>query len=265
MANYYKSTLASGGGAIGDADVADVLAGKTFSSSNGSGLTGTMVNRGSVGTQTLTPSTTSYTIPQGYHNGNGKVQISIQEKSVTATTSAQDVTPDSGKVLSKVTVNPQNHTATYTPTSRASALDMGANNNNRYVNTNSVPNSNSGTYTFASGDTGGTKDMGETNSYRYVNAANVYAAGVNASNYIERSTHSITSNGTAQTFSCGIGDLLAFGGVVVSVTPNAVGATLVSYKRNSNYACYIWKATSTSVSITWENGGIGSLIILKKS
>lgn len=41
----------------------------------------------------------------------------------------------------------------------------------------SVPNSNSGTYTFASGDTGDTKDLGATNSYRYVNATNVYNKG----------------------------------------------------------------------------------------
>ena len=100
-------------------------------------------------------------------------------------------------------------TNTYTPTSRASNLDMGSNHSYRYVNTNSVPNSNSGTYgsvtsngvkdmgatnsyrycninvpnsnsgtyTYASGSTGGTVDMGSTNSYRYVNASNVYAKG----------------------------------------------------------------------------------------
>ena len=48
----------------------------------------------------------------------------------------------------------------------------------RYVNTNSVPNSNSGTYSYGSGSTGGTVDMGSTNSYRYVNASNVYSKGV---------------------------------------------------------------------------------------
>ena len=58
-----------------------------------------------------------------------------QTKSVTATTSQQTVTPDTGKVLSSVTVNPQVHSATYTPTGYSNANDMGAQNNYRYVDT----------------------------------------------------------------------------------------------------------------------------------
>lgn len=100
-----------------------------------------------------------------------------QEKTVTSSRSAQTVTPDSGKHLSKVTVNALAPTGTYTASSRSNSLDMGATSNYRYVNTNSVPNSNSETYTFASGDTGGTKDLGVTNNYRYVNATNVYNQG----------------------------------------------------------------------------------------
>jgi hypothetical protein len=55
--------------------------------------------------------------------------------------------------------------------------DLGEDNNYRYIDTTGVVNTNSGTYTFPSGDTGGTKDLGEANSYRYVNAGNVYAKG----------------------------------------------------------------------------------------
>lgn len=55
--------------------------------------------------------------------------------------------------------------------------DLGEDNNYRYIDTTGVVNTNSGTYTFPSGDTGGTKDLGEENSYRYVNAGNVYAKG----------------------------------------------------------------------------------------
>lgn len=55
--------------------------------------------------KTLDTGTTSYTIPAGYHGGTGKVQIVTEEKTVSPSTSAQSVTPSSGKVLSKVTVN----------------------------------------------------------------------------------------------------------------------------------------------------------------
>jgi len=54
----------------GTAAVGDVLSGKTFSSSNGLGLTGTMSNNGGM---SFTPGTTAQTIPAGYHNGSGSV------------------------------------------------------------------------------------------------------------------------------------------------------------------------------------------------
>ena len=57
----------------GNADVGDVKLGKTFYKDNGTIKTGTMPNRGSVGTQTIR-SGGSYTIQEGYHNGQGKVQ-----------------------------------------------------------------------------------------------------------------------------------------------------------------------------------------------
>lgn len=68
-------------------------------------LEGTMADNGAV-SQTLdaTSGKQSYTIPQGYHNGSGKVSITLEEKSATPTKSAQTITPTSGKVLSKVSV-----------------------------------------------------------------------------------------------------------------------------------------------------------------
>ena len=60
--------------------------------------------------------------------------VETQEKTVTATTSQQIVRPDTNKYLSKVTVNPQVHSNSYTPTQNTTN-DMGAQNNYRYVDT----------------------------------------------------------------------------------------------------------------------------------
>ena len=80
-------------------------------------------------------------------------------KTVTATTSQQIVQPDVGyDGLQQVTVNPQEHTATYTPAEDTAANDMGVNNNYRYVDTSSLflcnnitPRNNPPTY-FNSGE-----------------------------------------------------------------------------------------------------------------
>ena len=100
-----------------------------------------------------------------------------QQKTITSSRNSQVVTPDEGKYLDQVTVNGLAPTGTFTPTSRAENIDMGDTSNYRYITTTSVPNTNSGTYTFPANDTGGTKDLGETNTYRYVNASNVYKKG----------------------------------------------------------------------------------------
>lgn len=87
------------------ATAADVLATKVIVTSNGSVTAGTMTNNGAVSkTLDATTNNQSYTVPSGYHNGSGKVQIVLEEKSATPTTSSQNITPTSGKVLSKVTV-----------------------------------------------------------------------------------------------------------------------------------------------------------------
>ena len=66
----------TGGGGSADLDVVtagagDVLAGKVIVDKDGNPLTGTMANRGAVN-QSLAING-SYTIPQGYHSGSGKV------------------------------------------------------------------------------------------------------------------------------------------------------------------------------------------------
>ena len=85
----YTLHLASGATATGSCDfdvdssgatatVAEVLATKTFDK-NGSVLTGTMTNNGAV-TGTISTKAQQYTVPQGYHDGSGKVSISSTEQ-----------------------------------------------------------------------------------------------------------------------------------------------------------------------------------------
>jgi hypothetical protein len=123
---------------------AEILSGKT-AYKNGSKLTGTMTNNGAV-TGSITTKSGEYTVPQGYHDGSGKVSISASEqakiianniregitilgaegtmsgsegmsaqaKTVTPSTTSQVVMPDSPdyNCLSQVTVNAIPYTET---------------------------------------------------------------------------------------------------------------------------------------------------------
>lgn len=118
------------------ANVAEVLKGKTFAK-GGKILTGDMPNNGAVAGK-ITTKAGKYTVPQGYHDGSGTVQIDAteqaklipenirqgvtildvtgtmsgteaekkQSKTVTPKATAQTVLPDSGYTcLTQVTVN----------------------------------------------------------------------------------------------------------------------------------------------------------------
>ena len=61
----------------GNATPSDVLSGKTFmSTASPNEQTGAMTNNGAV-TQSLTADGQVYTIPEGYHNGNGTVTANV--------------------------------------------------------------------------------------------------------------------------------------------------------------------------------------------
>ena len=60
------------------AAVAEILTGKT-AYARGAKLTGTMPNRGAV-TGTISTKAGTYTVPQGYHDGSGKVAIAATEQ-----------------------------------------------------------------------------------------------------------------------------------------------------------------------------------------
>lgn len=118
------------------ATAAEILTGKT-AYNKGNKVTGTMKNNGSV-SGTISTKTGTYTVPQGYHDGSGKVQIDSDEqakltpaniregvtilgvagamspsegekaqaKTVTPSTVKQTIVPDTGYTcLSSVTVN----------------------------------------------------------------------------------------------------------------------------------------------------------------
>lgn len=119
------------------ATAAEILSGKTAYKA-GSKVTGTMKNNGAVAGKIATK-TGAYTVPQGYHDGSGKVQIDSteqaklipsnirdgvtilgvegemsgtegavpQSKEVTPSTTQQTILPDEGyNYLSQVTVKP---------------------------------------------------------------------------------------------------------------------------------------------------------------
>lgn len=118
------------------ATASEILATKT-AHARGTALTGTMPNNGAV-TGIISTIDGEYTIPQGYHDGSGKVAINVteqsklvaenirqgvtilgvegimsgsedvnaQSKTVTPSATAQTITPDTGyNYLSQVTVN----------------------------------------------------------------------------------------------------------------------------------------------------------------
>ena len=82
-----------------------VLTGVVYVTADGTVTPGEMLNHGAVD-KTLDVTTITYTIPKGFHNGNGKVKLVLETKTVTPTKETQKITPAAGKVLSEVTVEP---------------------------------------------------------------------------------------------------------------------------------------------------------------
>ncbi len=105
----------------------DVLSTKVFVDSTGKTTAGTMANNGTV-TEKLDTTTTSYTIPKGFHSGTGTVSITTETKSATPTKEVQQIVPTTGSVLSRVTVEaiPSEYITTTDANATASQILSGA-------------------------------------------------------------------------------------------------------------------------------------------
>lgn len=110
------------------AAVGEILSGKT-AHARGTQLTGTMPNRGGV-TGTISTKTQEYTIPQGYHDGSGKVSIAAAEQAkLIATNIRQGITilGVEGSMSGQEDMNAQAKTVTPTFSSQVIAPDTGYN------------------------------------------------------------------------------------------------------------------------------------------
>lgn len=130
---------------VGTAVESQVLKDKTFTNSSGVGLTGNMPNNGAVN-GSITTSGGSYTIPQGYHNGGGKVTgptlANLVGESVNLNSAGNLLSGVTayGKNGNKYTGSMANKGAwTNTPTDKGKVtIPSGYHNGSGYVDTNSV-------------------------------------------------------------------------------------------------------------------------------
>lgn len=91
------------------------------------------------GSDTYTPPEMVAAIDDVYDAGVAAGTTPTQTKSAGPNVSTnKDVTPDSGYLLSKVTITPLSHTGTYTPAANTAANDMGQYHDKRYVNTSGM-------------------------------------------------------------------------------------------------------------------------------
>lgn len=151
------------------ASASDVLANKLIVDASGTVTAGTMINNEAV-SKTLDTLTTSYTIPVGYHNGNGIVNIELETQNVNPTTTSQDITPSTGKVLSKVIVaGVTTNGISAENIKHGTTINVGytGTNNENKIATATGSYWNDGT-TYTLNQVGTSIDMGAETAHRYI-------------------------------------------------------------------------------------------------
>lgn len=156
----------------GTAGASQVLTGYTFSNDSDIGVAGTMTNNGAVSESVGVGGT--YTIPAGYHNGSGTVTGPTLSGNAGAANVLKDKTfySDSG---TKQTGTMANNGAWSKSVSSTTAQTGGA---GYYSSVSCAKAANTGTFTTSTNSTA--VDMGANQNYRYVNTTGVYNAGKSA-------------------------------------------------------------------------------------
>ena len=169
----------------GDATASQILTGKT-AWVKGSKVTGTMPNRGAV-TQTLNAGG-SYTIPEGYHNGSGKITAASLASQTQGTATASQILSGqtawvngnkiTGTMPNRGNLNwkPSNGTTYTVPAGYYSGgtLDSTSAYNNGYNNGYATGKNDGYNQGYNEGFEAGKQEMTFDNNYHFTNALNDY-------------------------------------------------------------------------------------------
>lgn len=213
------------------ATAGNILYPKTAYISTGK-VAGQMTDNGAISV-TLDTLTTSYTVPSGYHNGQGSVSVDLQTKSVTPMTSSQVVTPDNGKLLSQISVEAiQTEQKSVTPTGSAQTI---------------IPTSGKFIDSVSVGAVTKTSGIGQT----------LYNEGV-ADTKVGTATASDVLNGKTFTNASSVGasgSMTDRGAWTASVTPSSASQTVTIPEgyHNGNGNVTIGASSGTDVTIPTNN------------
>lgn len=243
---------------------AQVLAGYDLYNHNGELISGTMTNN-SIGTITLDQTTTSYTIPAGYHNGTGKVQhTTVNIPDPTITVSSGGLITASGSWTRGFTTD-NSYSNTYQLTTKTSSdltvsgatvtapAGYYASSASKSVATMTLPTSASSSAT--SGYTS-KATIGRSTSAQYINIPPGYnsAGGYYKINAVANGsvTAPASISGTTATVSTGTNTLTLT--KTVSVTPNVTTAGYISTGTAGNSSVTLTANVTTKAAATITPG-----------